>query len=125
MTESVRVGIKRRFRAVPGVIDVTGWGGKTRQYEVEIDLNKLVASKLTLPQVIQTLSTSNINVGGNTIDIGPQSAVVRRGADARVECLVEGRLFEFLARGPALPNGVAPGLAVRIKPLRPQVYPKA
>jgi heavy metal efflux system protein len=69
--------LQRRFRAVPGVIDVTGWGGKTRQYEVEIDLNKLVASKLTLPQVIQTLSTSNINVGGNTIDIGPQSAVVR------------------------------------------------
>src|SRR6201997_3533678 len=69
--------LQRRFRAVPGVIDVTGWGGKTRQYEVEVDLNKLVAPKLTLPQVIQTLSGSNINVGGNTIDIGPQSAVVR------------------------------------------------
>src|SRR5262252_7443040 len=69
--------LQRRFRAVPGVIDVTGWGGKTRQYEVEVDLNKLVASKLTLPQVIQTLSGSNINVGGNTIDIGSQSAVVR------------------------------------------------
>jgi heavy metal efflux system protein len=69
--------LQRRFRAVPGVVDVTGWGGKTRQYEVEIDLDKLVASKLTLPQVIQTLSSSNSNVGGNTIDIGPQSAVVR------------------------------------------------
>lgn len=69
--------LQRRFRAVPGVIDVTGWGGKTKQYEVEIDLNKLVASKITLPQVIQTLSSSNINVGGNTVDIGPQSAVVR------------------------------------------------
>jgi cobalt-zinc-cadmium resistance protein CzcA len=69
--------LQRRFRAVPGVIDVTGWGGKTKQYEVEIDLNKLIASKLTLPQVIQTLSSSNINVGGNTIDIGPQAAVVR------------------------------------------------
>jgi cobalt-zinc-cadmium resistance protein CzcA len=69
--------LQRRFRAVPGVIDVTGWGGKTRQYEVEIDLDKLVASKLTLPQVIQTLNSSNSNVGGNTIDIGPQSAVVR------------------------------------------------
>ena len=69
--------LQRRFRAVPGVIDVTGWGGKTRQYEVEVDLNKLIASKLTLPQVIQTLNSSNINVGGNTIDIGSQSAVVR------------------------------------------------
>ena len=69
--------LQRHFRAVPGVIDVTGWGGKTKQYEVEVDLNKLIAAKLTLPQVIQTLSSSNINVGGNTIDIGPQAAVVR------------------------------------------------
>ncbi|MGC1994547.1 MAG: CusA/CzcA family heavy metal efflux RND transporter, partial [Pseudolabrys sp.] len=69
--------LQRRSRAVPGVIDVTGWGGKTRQYEVEVDLNKLTAYKLTLPQVIQTLNSSNINVGGNTIDIGSQSAVVR------------------------------------------------
>ena len=38
--------LQRRFRAVPGVIDVTGWGGKTRQYEVEVDLNKLIAYKL-------------------------------------------------------------------------------
>ena len=69
--------LQRRFRAVPGVIDVTSWGGKTKQFEVEVDLNKLVASKLTLQQVIQTLNNSNINVGGNTVDIGPQSAVVR------------------------------------------------
>jgi len=69
--------LQRRFRAVPGVIDVTGWGGKTKQYEVEVDLNKLIANKLTLPQLIQALSSSNINVGGNTIEIGPQAAVVR------------------------------------------------
>jgi heavy metal efflux system protein len=69
--------LQRRFRAVPGVIDVTGWGGKTKEFEVEVDLNKLLASKLTLPQVIQTLTSSNINVGGNTINIGTQSAVVR------------------------------------------------
>ncbi|HME29855.1 MAG TPA: CusA/CzcA family heavy metal efflux RND transporter, partial [Pseudolabrys sp.] len=69
--------LQRRFRAVPGVIDVTGWGGKTKQYEVEVDLNKLIANKLTLPQLSQALSSSNINVGGNTIEIGPQSAVVR------------------------------------------------
>ena len=49
--------------------------------------------------------------------------VVQRGADSRVECLIEGRLFELTTRGPALPNGVAPGLSVRIKPLRPHVYP--
>ncbi|OLB76944.1 MAG: cytochrome-c peroxidase [Alphaproteobacteria bacterium 13_2_20CM_2_64_7] len=69
--------IARRFRAVPGVIDVTGWGGKTKIFEIQIDREKLVAYGLTLPQVLQTLSNSNINVGGNTVDIGQQSAVVR------------------------------------------------
>ncbi|HKU07052.1 MAG TPA: efflux RND transporter permease subunit, partial [Bradyrhizobium sp.] len=69
--------LQRRFRAVPGVIDVTGWGGKTKTYELQVDFNKLVANGLTLPQVLQAVSNSNINVGGNTVNIGPQSAVVR------------------------------------------------
>jgi cobalt-zinc-cadmium resistance protein CzcA len=69
--------LQRRFRAVPGVIDVTGWGGKTKTYELQIDVNKLIAYGVTLPQMLQTLNNSNINVGGSTIDIGPQVAVVR------------------------------------------------
>ena len=69
--------LQRRFRSVPGVIDVTGWGGKTKSYEVQVDSDKLVAFGLTLSQLIQALNNSNINVGGNTVEIGPQSAVVR------------------------------------------------
>src|SRR5690349_4556329 len=69
--------LQRRFRAVPGVIDVTGWGGKTKTYELQVDFNKLVAYGLTLPQVLQAVSNANINVGGNTVNIGAQSAVVR------------------------------------------------
>src|SRR6266481_1867423 len=69
--------LQRRFRAVPGVIDVTGWGGKTKTFELEVDFNKLIAYGLTLPQLLQALNNSNINVGGNTVNIGPQAAVVR------------------------------------------------
>jgi cobalt-zinc-cadmium resistance protein CzcA len=69
--------LQRRFRTVPGVIDVTGWGGKTKTYELQVDFNKLVAYGLTLPQLLQAISNSNINVGGNTVNIGAQSAVVR------------------------------------------------
>ena len=69
--------LQRRFRAVPGVIDVTGWGGKTKTYELQVDFNKLVANGLTLPQLLQAVSNSNINVGGNTVNIGSQAAVVR------------------------------------------------
>jgi heavy metal efflux system protein len=69
--------LQRRFRAVPGVIDVTGWGGKTKTFELQIDFNKLIAFGVTLPQVITSLTNSNINVGGNTVNLGSQSAVVR------------------------------------------------
>ena len=69
--------LNRRFKAVPGVIDVTSWGGRTKTYELQVDFNKLVANGLTLPQLLQAISNSNINVGGNTLNIGSQSAVVR------------------------------------------------
>ena len=69
--------LERRFKAVPGVIDVTGWGGKTKTYEVTVDLDRLLAYGLTLPQVLQALNNSNINVGGQTVNFGPQAAVVR------------------------------------------------
>jgi heavy metal efflux system protein len=69
--------LQRRFRAVPGVVDVTGWGGTTKIFEVQVDLRKLIANGITLPQMLQALNNSNINVGGSTINIGPQVAVVR------------------------------------------------
>src|SRR5436190_2121973 len=53
--------LQRRFRAVPGVVDVVGWGGKTKTYELQVDFNKLVANGLTLPQVMQAVNNANIN----------------------------------------------------------------
>jgi cobalt-zinc-cadmium resistance protein CzcA len=69
--------LERRFKAVPGVVDVTGWGGKTRTYDVNVDQHRLEHYGVTLPQVLQALGNSNINVGGQTVNVGPQSAVVR------------------------------------------------
>jgi len=69
--------LERRFKAVPGVIDVTGWGGKTKTYEVQVDPRRLQQLGVSLPQVLQGLGNSNLNVGGQTVNIGPQSAVVR------------------------------------------------
>ena len=69
--------LERRIKAIPGVIDVTGWGGKTKTYEVAIDQRRLVGYGIGLPQVLQALANANINVGGQTINIGAQSAVVR------------------------------------------------
>jgi heavy metal efflux system protein len=69
--------LERRFKAVPGVIDVTGWGGKTKTYEVTVDQQRLAQYGLTLAQMLQALGNANINVGGQTVNIGPQAAVVR------------------------------------------------
>ena len=69
--------LERRFKAVPGVVDVNGWGGKTKDYEVSIDMGKLMHYGLSVPQVLQVLNNSNINVGGQTVNFGSQAAVVR------------------------------------------------
>ncbi|MBV9361742.1 MAG: efflux RND transporter permease subunit [Betaproteobacteria bacterium] len=69
--------LERRFKAVPGVIDVNAWGGKSKTYEVTLDLKKVTHYGLTVPQILQVLNNSNINVGGQTVNFGPQAAVVR------------------------------------------------
>ena len=69
--------LERRFKAVPGVIDVNGWGGKTKTFEVRIDQDRLVHYGLTLPQVLSALNNANVNVGGQTVNFGDQAAVVR------------------------------------------------
>jgi heavy metal efflux system protein len=69
--------LERRFKAVPGVIDVTGWGGKTKTYEIAADERKLMGYGVSLPQLINALAGANLNVGGQTINFGEQSAVVR------------------------------------------------
>ncbi len=69
--------LERRFKAVPGVIDVTGWGGKTKAYEVDVDRSKLSAFNVSLSQLITALNNANGNVGGQTLNIGPEAAIVR------------------------------------------------
>ena len=69
--------LERRFKAVPGVVDVNGWGGKTKTFEVRIDQGKLQHFGVTVPQVLAALNNANINVGGQTVNFGQQAAVVR------------------------------------------------
>src|SRR3979411_686445 len=69
--------VERRLRIVPGVADVLVLGGRTKEFQAEIDLNRMIAYGLTLPQVIAAISAGNSNVGGRTIAIGEQSVTVR------------------------------------------------
>ena len=69
--------VERKLRIVPGIADVAVLGGNTKEYQVEIDLNRMISYGLTIPQIISAISSSNSNVGGRTIAIGEQSANVR------------------------------------------------
>jgi cobalt-zinc-cadmium resistance protein CzcA len=69
--------LQRRLLTVPGVVQLNTWGGTTKEYDVEVDLHKLDAYSITLPQVISALGNANINVGGRTINMGQQSVNVR------------------------------------------------
>jgi len=69
--------VERKLRIVPGVADVLVLGGKTKEFQAEIDLNRMMAYGLPLPQIITAISTGNANVGGRTIAIGEQSVNVR------------------------------------------------
>lgn len=69
--------IRRELKQVPGIIDITTFGGTTKQYQVIADPNKLLAFGVTLPQVINAIQNSNGNAGGNYVTIGDQSVNVR------------------------------------------------
>ncbi|MBX3235066.1 MAG: efflux RND transporter permease subunit [Nitrospiraceae bacterium] len=69
--------LRREFRRIPGVIDVTAFGGTTREYHVDIDPGKLISYGVSLAQVMEALSNSNANVGGNYLTVGGQNYNIR------------------------------------------------
>jgi cobalt-zinc-cadmium resistance protein CzcA len=69
--------IEKNFKAVPDIVDVSSFGGPTREYQVRVDPNKLVAYGLSLSQVEQQLANNNINAGGSFIQEGLQQINVR------------------------------------------------
>src|SRR5579863_5602164 len=69
--------VVNQLKSVPNVVDVNPFGGPTRDYQVQIDPDKLVAYGLPLSQVEQALSANNTNAGGGFIERGEQALNVR------------------------------------------------
>ncbi|HST79875.1 MAG TPA: CusA/CzcA family heavy metal efflux RND transporter [Verrucomicrobiae bacterium] len=70
--------VEKQLKSVPDVIDVSSFGGLTREYQVQVDPNKLISYGLSLPQVEQALSNNNTNSGGSFIQEGNQQVNVRQ-----------------------------------------------
>jgi cobalt-zinc-cadmium resistance protein CzcA len=69
--------IEKNFKAVPDVVDVSSFGGPTREYQVRVDPDKLIAYGLSLAQVEQQLTNNNTNAGGSFIEAGLQQVNIR------------------------------------------------
>jgi len=69
--------ITKQLKSVPDVIDVSSFGGTTREYQVRVDPDKLVSYGLGIGQVEQALSNNNVNAGGSFIQTGAQQVNIR------------------------------------------------
>jgi len=69
--------LEKQFRQVPGVIDVVGFGGLTKQYQVEVDPYRLRGRGVVLSQLQSAIANANQNVGGQRLTLGEQSFDVR------------------------------------------------
>lgn len=69
--------LEKAFKQVPGVIDVTSFGGESLQYQVLLDPVRLRAYGVTVAQVITAIGNANQNVGGGRITLGEQSFNIR------------------------------------------------
>ncbi len=69
--------IDRQLKSVPGVADITAFGGKTKTYEIKVDPHKLASLNITPLDVFTAVQKTNINIGGDMIIQNNQAYVVR------------------------------------------------
>jgi cobalt-zinc-cadmium resistance protein CzcA len=69
--------VEKKFRSVPGVVDINAFGGLIKQYQVLINPAKLRAYGINLQQVFTALANNNSNAGGSYVEHGAELYVVR------------------------------------------------
>ena len=69
--------LEKSFKSVPGVVDVSSFGGPTKEYQIRLDPEKLVAYGLSIGQVEQQVASNNTNGGGSFIEQGAQEINVQ------------------------------------------------
>ncbi len=75
---TIQDAIVRPFlKTVPGVTDINSFGGFVKQYQVQVDPDRLRKFDLSLKQVFGALAASNANAGGNVLEKGSEQALVR------------------------------------------------
>lgn len=65
------------LRTAPGVDDVISWGGDEKQYQAQIDPQRLIKYGLSFKQVMEALTSNNKQVGGQSVTLGSEQYLVR------------------------------------------------
>ncbi|SHM18140.1 efflux RND transporter permease subunit [Hymenobacter psychrotolerans] len=79
--------VKRQLSGVPGVVEVSSFGGFVRQYEVSVDPDRLNAANVTMPELFAALQDNNANTGGSYLERGPNAYFIR--GEGRVTSLAD------------------------------------
>ncbi len=79
--------VKRQLAGVPGVVEVSSFGGFVRQFEVSVDPDRLNASDVTMPELFTALQDNNANTGGAYLERGPNAYYIR--GEGRVTSLAD------------------------------------
>ena len=69
--------LEKQFKSVPDVVDISTFGGTTKEYQVRVDPDKLVSYGLSIGQLEQQLVNNNVNAGGSFVEAGQQQMNVR------------------------------------------------
>jgi cobalt-zinc-cadmium resistance protein CzcA len=69
--------LEKSFKGVKGVVDVSSFGGPTKEYQVKLDPQSLISYGLSIAQVEQQLTNNNTNGGGSFIEEGAQQVNVQ------------------------------------------------
>ena len=69
--------VEKSLKSVPDIVDVSSFGGPTREYQVRVDPDKLISYGLSMAQVEQQLANNNVNAGGSFIEAGLQQINIR------------------------------------------------
>jgi cobalt-zinc-cadmium resistance protein CzcA len=69
--------LEKQFKSVPNIVDVSTFGGTTKEYQVRVDPSKLISYGLSIGQLEQQLANNNLNAGGSFVEAGQQQMNVR------------------------------------------------
>lgn len=69
--------VKRFLAGIPGIVEISSFGGYVKQYEITIEPRTLIGMDITINEIFTALEKNNQNIGGSYIEKGPNAYYIR------------------------------------------------